>query len=99
MFPLYSWSHIFSEKTDGQNAARNTGLPLQLLLHPPFHCLGSRTPAEPAGSSPHGGVMDFEPLICPCETFPRCRENEKLTEVLLGLEWVELCLLVQGNQA
>lgn len=39
------------------NAARNTGLPLQLLLHPPFHCLGCCTLVEQTGSSPHGGVM------------------------------------------
>lgn len=49
-----------SEKT---NAARNTGLPLQLLLHPPFHCLGCRTLAEQAGSSPHRGVMDLNHLF------------------------------------
>lgn len=41
------------------NAARNTGLPLQSLLHPPFHCLGSCSLAERTGSSPHGHVMDL----------------------------------------
>lgn len=58
VFPVHSSRHIFWHT----NAARNTGLPLQLLFHPPCHCLRSCTLAEWAGPSPHWGVR--EPLVC-----------------------------------
>lgn len=54
MSPLYSFEpRLLKRQT---NAASNTGLPLELLLCPPFHCLGSCTLA---GSSPHGRVMCY----------------------------------------
>lgn len=63
---LFIEPHLLKRQT---NAARNTGLPLQLLLHPPFHCCCC-TLAERAGSSPHGGVwiinlskLDFSSLF------------------------------------
>lgn len=54
--PLFTEPHLLKWQT---HAARNTGLPLQLLLHPPFHCLGSSKLTEWTVSSPHGTVMDL----------------------------------------